>query len=92
MLTIILFDDGKPGLIWPIEEIGKVVKVPDYQFKAREILGGVAVMPDVEYQVYEFQMDDEIYLIGVNGGRPSDDVIKSHIKHGDPKPEPYKTL
>ncbi|GAB50233.1 hypothetical protein [Atlantibacter hermannii] len=92
MLTIILFDDGKPGLIWPTEEIGKVVKVPDYQFKAREMLGGVAVMPDVEYQVYEFQMDDEIYLIGVNGGSPSDDVIKSHIKHGDPKPKPYKTL
>lgn len=92
MLTIVLFDDGRPGEIWPTEEVGKVVKVPDYQFKAREMLGGVANITDVEYQVFEFQLDDEIYLIGVNGFRPSDDVIKSHIKHGDLKPKPYKTL
>lgn len=92
MLTIVLFDDGRPGEIWPTEEIGEVVKVPDCQFKVREMLGGVANITDVEYQVFEFRVDDEVYLIGVNGAKPSDNVIKSHIQHGDPKPKPYKTL
>ncbi|BCT15457.1 hypothetical protein AB4K05_14130 [Kluyvera sp. STS39-E] len=92
MLTIILFGAGRSGVIWPTEEINKVIKVPDCQVKAREILGGRAVMPDVEYQVFEFLVDGKVYLIGVNGDRPSDDVIKSHIRHGDPKPRPYKTL
>ncbi|MBW9400329.1 hypothetical protein FHC51_10960 [Leclercia sp. EC_58] len=92
MLTIVLFDDGRPGEIWPTEEVGKVVKVPDCQFKARGMLGGVANITDVEYQVFEFRVDDEVYLIGVNGRRPSDAVISSHIMHNDPKPKPYKTL
>lgn len=92
MLTIILFGAGRPGVIWPTEEIAKVIKVPDCQVKAREMLGGRAIMPDVEYQVFEFQLDDEIYLIGVNGRRPSDAVISSHIRHSGSNLKPYKTL
>lgn len=92
MFDVVVFGAGRFGAVCHVEKHELTIKVPDCQVKAREMVGGVAVTPNVEYQVFEFQVDDEIYLIGVNGRRPSDDVIKSHIKHGDPKPKPYKTL
>lgn len=92
MFDITLFGAGRFGRTWHNETYDPILKVPDCQVKAREMLGGRPVIPDVEYQVYEFQVDGEIYLIGINGKRPSEDVIKSHIRHGEPKPRPYKPL
>lgn len=92
MFDVTVFGAGRFGAVCHVEKHELTIKFPDCQVKAREMLNGAAVIRDVEYQVFEFQVDGEIYLIGVNGERPSDDVIKSHIRYGNPKPRPCKTL
>lgn len=92
MLAVVLFGAGRCGSIWHIEKYDRVINVPDCVVRVREMVGGIPVRPDVEYQVFEYQMDNEIYLVGLNGDRPSNDVISSHIRHGNPELKPFKVL
>lgn len=92
MLTIILFGAGWKGDVLDLERYSPVIKAPDQTFRLLKSSGGTPTFEDAEFEVFEYQLGDEIYLVGINGQRPSDNVIKSHIQHGDPKPKPYKTL
>ncbi|HAV8365620.1 hypothetical protein [Escherichia coli] len=92
MLTIILFGAGWKGDVLDLERCSPVIKAPDQTFRLLKSSGGTPTFEDAEFEVFEYQLGDEIYLVGFHGNKPSDNVIKSHIQHGDPKPKPYKTL
>lgn len=92
MLTIILFGAGWKGDVLDLERYSPVIKAPDQTFRLLKSSGGTPIFEDAEFEVFEYQLGDEIYLVGFHGNKPSDNVIKSHIQHGDPKPKPYKTL
>ncbi|WNY87280.1 hypothetical protein [Leclercia adecarboxylata] len=92
MFEVIMFGGGQSGNITYREKIECVIKLSDPRFQHHPMVNGVATAPEIEYQVVEFQLDGSIYLVGYHGNKPSDNVIKSHIQHGDPKPKPYKTL
>lgn len=92
MLTIILFGAGWKGDVLDLERCSPVIKAPDQTFRLLKSSGGTPTFDDAEFEVFEYQLGDEIYLVGFHGNKPSDNVIKSHIQHGDPKPKPYKTL
>ena len=92
MLTIILFGAGWKGDVLDLERYSPVIKAPDQTFRLLKSSGGTPIFEDAEFDVFEYQLGDEIYLVGFHGNKPSDNVIKSHIQHGDPKPKPYKTL
>lgn len=92
MLTIILFGAGWQGDVWALESYSPVIKAPDRTFRLLKSSGGAPIFEDAEFDVFGYQLGDEIYLVGCHGNKPSDDVIMSHIQHGDPKPKPYKTL
>lgn len=92
MLTIILFGAGWKGDVLDLERYSPVIKAPDQTFRLLKSSGGTPIFEDAEFDVFEYLLGDEIYLVGFHGNKPSDNVIKSHIQHGDPKPKPYKTL
>lgn len=92
MLTIILFGAGWKGDVLDLERYSRVIKAPDQTARYLETSGGVPIFEDAEFDVFEYQLGDEIYLFGVNGQRPSDKIIEQAIKHGSRRPKPYKTL
>ena len=92
MLTIILFGAGCKGDVLDLESYSPVIKASDQTFRLLKSSGGTPIFEDAEFDVFEYQLGDEIYLVGVSGQRPSDKIIEQAITHGSRKPKPYKTL
>ncbi|MFU0930892.1 hypothetical protein ACM26E_08725 [Kluyvera cryocrescens] len=92
MLTIILFGSGWDGDVWDLESYSRVIKAPNLTFRHLESRGGVPVFEDAEFEVFEYQLDDEIYLVGIHGERPDEALVKQAITLGLRRPRPYKTL
>lgn len=92
MLTIILFGAGWKGDVLDLESYSPVIKASDQTFRLLRSSGGTPIFEDAEFDVFEYQLGDEIYLVGVSGQRPSDKIIEQAITHGSRKPKPYKTL
>ncbi|WP_312168897.1 hypothetical protein [Atlantibacter hermannii] len=92
MLTIILFGAGWKGDVLDLESYSPVIKASDQTFRLLKSSGGTPIFEDAEFDVFEYQLGDEIYLVGVSGQRPSDKIIEQAITHGSRKPKPYKTL
>lgn len=92
MLTIILFGAGWKGDVWDLESYSRVIKAPNPTFRHLEYRGGATASEDAEFEVFEYQLGNEIYLVGINGQRPSDKIIEQAITHGSRRPKPYKTL
>ncbi|MBW9438393.1 hypothetical protein [Enterobacter roggenkampii] len=92
MLTIILFGAGWKGDVLDLERYSPVIKAPNQTFRLLKSSGGTPTFEDAEFEVFEYQLGDEIYLVGINGQRPSDKIIEQSITHGSRRPKPYKTL